>query len=94
MLTLNVFVAGMCIMVIEMTAFRILAPYFGTTQLISTNIIGCILLAIAIGNWIGGRLGDRYQSERGLSWILLASAAIGVVVFYGLIVLCSATPKT
>jgi len=82
MLILNVFVAGMCIMAIEMTAFRLLAPYFGTTQLIITNIIGCILLAIAIGNWIGGRLGDQYRSARGLSWILLASAFVGLIVFF------------
>ena len=77
----NVFVVGMTIMAIEMSAFRILAPYFGTTQIIITNIIGCILLAIALGNWCGGKLGDRYQSERGLYWIIFSAGILCTIVY-------------
>ena len=77
----NVFIVGMTIMAVEMTAFRIFAPYFGTTQIIITNIIGCILLAIAIGNWCGGKLGDRYRSERGLYWIIITAALLCTVVY-------------
>ena len=67
-------------MAIEMTAFRFLAPYFGTTQLIITNIIGTILLAISIGNWLGGKYGDKYPTPRGLSYILIAASLLTMII--------------
>jgi spermidine synthase len=82
MLIVNVFIAGMGIMAIEMTAFRIMAPYFGTTQLVITNIIGMILFAMAIGNWIGGRLGDKYRVPQGPSWILVIAALLTLLILW------------
>jgi MFS family permease len=60
----SVFLAGIGIMSAEMAAPRLLAPSFGTTQIIWTNIIGTVLIAMTLGAFIGGRLADRWPSEK------------------------------
>lgn len=54
-----VFAAEAAYMLFELLAVRTMAPGFGTTLDVWTAIIGCVLLAGAVGNWIGGRLSDR-----------------------------------
>jgi spermidine synthase len=80
MLLINVFVSGLCIMAIEMSAFRLLAPSFGTTQLLITNIIGTIMIALSGGYWLGGRLGDRYPTPRGIYWIITGAAVLTAAI--------------
>jgi spermidine synthase len=43
-------------MAAELTAVRLLAPRFGDSAYVWTNVIGVILAALAIGAWLGGRL--------------------------------------
>ncbi|ANE78481.1 spermidine synthase [Mycobacterium adipatum] len=47
------------VLVVEITALRLLAPYLGLTLETSTLVIGIALAAIALGSWAGGRLSDR-----------------------------------
>ncbi len=58
-LYLFVFVTGAVIIALELTASRILAPFFGNSIFVWGNIIGVTLSALAVGYWIGGRLADR-----------------------------------
>lgn len=80
MLRINVFVSGLCIMAIEMSAFRLLAPAFGTTQLLITNVIGTIMVALSVGYWLGGRLGDRYPNPRGIYRLVMGAALLTAAI--------------
>lgn len=77
-----VLVSGMTTMATEMSASRLLAPYFGASVMVWANIIGLILIYLSIGYWYGGRLADRYPTLRALCTITLtASIMIAIVPF-------------
>ncbi|NOY25496.1 MAG: methyltransferase domain-containing protein [Oligoflexia bacterium] len=61
-----VFTSGMSMMAVEMTGLRLLAPYFGTSLLVTTVLIGSMMTFLSIGYWLGGRVGDRHPSLRRL----------------------------
>ena len=82
LLILLVFVAGACSLAVELSASRLLAPYFGTSLFVWANLIGLILLYLTVGYYIGGRLADRYPRP-GVLYVLTTVAAflIGVIPF-------------
>jgi spermidine synthase len=55
-----VFVAAASVLVLEILAGRLLAPFVGITLETFTGIIGTVLAGIAIGAWLGGLAADRY----------------------------------
>jgi spermidine synthase len=69
--------AGFAVMSLELTAVRLLAPYFGDSAYVWTNVIGVILVALAAGAWWGGRMADR---EHGANRLRLLFLAAGVLV--------------
>lgn len=50
-----VFVTGLSTMCVEMSASRVVAPYYGTTLIVWTALIGIVMMAMALGSWLGGR---------------------------------------
>ncbi len=58
-LFLTEFFAGMAVMAVELGASRLLAPYFSSSQIVWTIIIGTIMIAMALGNIYGGRSADK-----------------------------------
>ena len=48
------FFAGMSVMAVELGASRLMAPYFSSSQIVWTVIIGVIMIAMAVGNLWGG----------------------------------------
>ena len=46
-------------MAVELGASRLLAPYFSSSQIVWTIIIGTIMIAMALGNVFGGRWADK-----------------------------------
>ena len=71
-----VFGAGIGALATEITASRLLAPYFGSSTIVWANLIGIVLGALALGYWLGGRLADRRPEPRLLGAIVLAAAAL------------------
>lgn len=68
---LIVFISSGCIMILELVAGRIVAPYVGVSLYTWTSIIGVVLLGISLGNYLGGWLADRWASLRFLGGIFL-----------------------
>jgi spermidine synthase len=75
-----VFISSFCVMVIELIAGRILAPYIGVSLYTWTSIIGVILAGIALGNYLGGRIADRYPSPLVLVAIFTAGGLLTIAV--------------
>ena len=82
LLILLVFVAGAASLAVELSASRLLAPYFGTSLFVWANLIGLILLYLTIGYYIGGRLADRYPRPGVLyALTIVAAFLIGLIPF-------------
>ncbi|MFC1862285.1 fused MFS/spermidine synthase [Chloroflexota bacterium] len=67
-------------MVIELVAARILAPHIGVSLYTWTSIIGIILAGIALGNYLGGKLADRYPSPSVLAAIFFVGGLATVAI--------------
>jgi len=61
-LLLSVTLAGMAVLIIEITAVRMLAPFFGNSIFTISSVIGIILAALGLGYYLGGSLADRRPS--------------------------------
>jgi MFS family permease len=70
-----VFCASGAVLVLEILAVRLLAPYVGATLETYTTIIGVVLAGIAGGSAVGGRLADRVDPH-GLVAVLLALGGV------------------
>jgi len=70
-----------CIMILELVAGRIIAPSVGVSLYTWTSVIGVILAGISLGNYLGGRLADRWASPRllGLMFVLAGLTSLGVL---------------
>ncbi len=74
------FVAGGATMGIEMAASRLLAPSFGTSQLVWANLIGVILIALAAGYRVGGWLAGRWPGGAGMYAALAAAGLLDLLL--------------
>lgn len=73
-LYLTEFFAGMSVMAVELGASRLLAPYFSSSQIVWTIIIGTIMIAMALGNIWGGKNADKNPNPDKLYLRLIVAA--------------------
>ena len=79
-LYLTEFFAGMSVMAVELGASRLLAPYFSSSQIVWTIIIGTIMIAMALGNIYGGKTADKFQDPDKLyGRIIIAAIWIALI---------------
>jgi hypothetical protein len=62
-----IFVAGISTLGAEIAAARLVAPAFGASTVVWANTIAIVLVALAGGYWLGGRLADRRPSTRAMA---------------------------
>ena len=77
------FFSGMSVMAVELGASRLLAPYFSSSQIVWTIIIGTIMIAMALGNIFGGKSADKNPNPDKLyARILFAAVWIAAIPFF------------
>lgn len=74
------FLAGAAVMVIEISANRLLAPHFGNSIYTWTALIGVVLVALSGGAWLGGVMADRLGRLDLLGWLLAGSAVLTMLI--------------
>ncbi len=81
---LTVFVSSALLLVLEIAAGRLLAPYVGVSLYTWTSIIGVILAGLSLGNWLGGIWADRGGSGPSVG-LVLAAGGIYCILSLGMI---------
>ncbi|NNF53425.1 MAG: spermidine synthase [Acidimicrobiales bacterium] len=83
-----VFFTSASVLVLEILAGRLMAPYVGVSLETFTGIIGTILAGIALGSAVGGRLADKNEPNKMIGPALMAGGvlswlSIPIVSFLG-----------
>jgi spermidine synthase len=87
-LLLSVTLAGMAVLIIEITAIRMLAPFFGNSIFTISSVIGIILAALGLGYYLGGSLADRKPSAAWFfSLIVIAGFSVLLLQFLNAVLL-------
>ena len=76
----TVFITGAAVLIMEIAAVRLLSPYFGSTLYVLSSVLTTILLALAVGYYVGGKLSDRFPYHTPLYWIITISGLILLVL--------------
>ncbi|MBE5958640.1 MAG: spermidine synthase [Lachnospiraceae bacterium] len=75
-------------MAVELGASRLLAPYFSSSQIVWTIIIGTIMIAMALGNIYGGKSADKDPNPDKLYFrIVIAAVWIALIPVIGKLII-------
>src|SRR3712207_184689 len=76
LLKLLVFVGGFSSIGVELTASRLIAPFFGSSTFIWAALIGLTLAFLSLGYFLGGRVADRYPRPDILYMVSVVAAVV------------------
>ena len=79
---LIVFVSSVCVMVLELTASRLIAKHVGSSLYTWTSVIGVVLAGITVGNFAGGWMADRFDREKILGRLFLLASVASLSVLW------------
>ena len=74
------FVGSGSLLVLEIVAGRILAPDVGVSLYTWTSVIGVVLAGLSLGNWLGGKIADRWPGRSMLSLLYLLAAFCSALI--------------
>jgi MFS family permease len=74
-----VFFTSGSVLVLEILAGRLLAPYVGVRLETYTSVIGIVLAGIALGTWLGGRLADRVDPRKTVGPLMVAGGGLAML---------------
>ena len=76
-----VFLSSACVMVLELVVGRVIGSYVGMTLYTWTIVISVVLTGITLGNYVGGRIADRWASTvlLGSVFVLGGLASLGIL---------------
>ena len=69
-------------MAMELTAFRLYAPYFGNSIYVWGSMISVVMVALASGYGLGGWIADRWPDDAVLFWIVLGSGIYQLLIVF------------
>lgn len=75
-----VFFSSALVLVLEIVAARLIAPFVGVSLYSWTAIIGTVLAGLTVGNWIGGVAADRDATKRFAGVTLLAASVSAFLI--------------
>lgn len=67
------------VLVLEILALRLLAPYVGVTLETYTATIATVLAGISLGTWVGGYMADRVDPRRLLGPLMVVGGGLAVL---------------
>lgn len=71
----TVFLTGAAVLIFEVAAVRMLAPYFGSSLYVLSSVLTTILAALSVGYYFGGRIADRRPHPLYL-YLIIGSAGV------------------
>lgn len=77
-----VFISSFCLMVLELVAGRLMAPYLGVSLYTWTSVIGIILAGISVGNYWGGKVADKNLSLKVLGSVFFLAGLASIFMLY------------
>lgn len=76
MLEFIVFISGGVLLVLEIVASRLLAPFFGNSVYVWGSLIGVFLAGLSLGYFLGGRAADRWPSPALFAALIFVAGAL------------------
>ena len=73
-----VFTTSAAVLILEILAGRLVAPYVGDSLETYSGVIGTVLAGIALGTWVGGWAADRVDPRRLIGPLLVGGGALAI----------------
>jgi len=81
-LFITVFLTGSAVLILEIAAVRILAPYYGSSLHVFSSVLTVILAALSVGYWYGGKRADKHQSIDELYALIAVSGLLVLILLF------------